>query len=76
MDELRRDVPMIFEPAPLLFGRELEGGRGERDGPRQRAPAEPLRLRRLAHEDVRVREAPSAAQQLERVQSDEYVENV
>ena len=53
---MRGDVPMVFEPPPLLFGRELEGGRGERDGPGQRAPAEPLRLRRLAHEDVRVRE--------------------
>ena len=58
MDELRGDVAAVLEPAPLLFRRELEGGRGERDGPGQRAPAEPLRLRGLAHDDVRVRETP------------------
>ena len=62
MDELRRDVPMIFEPAPLLFGRELEGGRGERDGPRQRATTKTHGLRGLAHDDVRVREAPLRAE--------------
>ena len=61
---MRGDVPMVFEPPPLLFGGELEGGRGERDGPGQRAPAEPLRLRGLAHDDVRVREAPKNPEDL------------
>ena len=64
MNELREDVVrfVALEPPPLFFGRELEDATCERDGPRQRATTKTHGLRGLAHDDVRVREAPLRAE--------------